>query len=221
MCSAASRPTPRRRSSNSGIAQLFDGHRARPGAAASILLLFQESRSSGVAGLASMLRCTSASSRSACRCCSASMQLMASSQVVRWPPRTKSRRATAGRGSSSAASHFGGLQRLAGQAGNHQRRKNLLRLQAVIQAGILQLLGKAPAGSLAPREHANQPPLDGLGSAPDQLATGLDFAAPLLRCFAQRRTEQRLINPKLLRDPRAHSDAKCRSGFSEYTARGN
>jgi len=86
-------------------------------------------------------------------------------------------------------------------AGNHQRRKNFFRLQSVIETGILQMLCKLLAQALRLGPHANQSPFDRFRSAPDQFQTGLDFAAPLLRRFAQCRTQQRLIDAKLLRDP--------------------
>jgi len=57
---------------------------------------------------------------------------------------------------------FGGLHRLAGEAGEDQRGENLLRLEAMVEARVLEALGQLLAEPLGFREHANQAALDRL-----------------------------------------------------------
>src|SRR6266436_9940440 len=98
--------------------------------------------------------------------------------------------------------HFRRLQGLACEAGDHQRRENLLRFQAVVETRILQTLRQFVPESFGLRQHSNQPALHGLCRASDQFRLRLQFAAAFRGRFAQSCAQHWLVQPKLLRDAR-------------------
>src|SRR5207302_2244054 len=98
--------------------------------------------------------------------------------------------------------YFGSLHRLARQAGNHQRSEDSLRLQPVIEMGILQLLGELLPEAFRLREHPDQPPLDRLGSARDKFRLRLYFPASFRGRFTQSGAQNGFVQAKLLSDAR-------------------
>ena len=99
-------------------------------------------------------------------------------------------------------SYFGSLHRLAGRAGDHQRREDFLRFQPMIKTCILQLLGKLLPEAFRFRKHSYQPPLDGLGGARDEFRLGLYLAATFRSRLAQSGAQHRLLQTELLGDAR-------------------
>src|SRR5258706_12100327 len=79
---------------------------------------------------------------------------------------------------------------------------------------ILQMLGKLQTEALRLRQHADQPPLDRLGRAPDEFWLGLHFAAAFGSGLAQRRAQYRFIQAELLRNPRGPLGAQDSIGDS-------